>query len=93
MTEQERNASMDRALDRMHAAAHPDVFQINGVGYGVASKSKPGYFVLVEGASCSCPAAAARSCRHRKAVAEWVAERSRQYARPSVKPNVSAMCD
>lgn len=69
------------------------LIKIPGVGYAVASRSKLGYFVLVEGKDCSCPAGVAKTCRHRKLVADLCRVQDLKRRRPSAPPNVSAMCD
>lgn len=73
----------------------PEVVVIPNVGYGVRSASVPGALRVVRGNACSCPAgeSGARSCRHRRAVAEWCASRSREYARPVAAPHIAALVD
>lgn len=79
----------------MTGADLPEVVVIPNVGYGVRSASVPGAYRIVRGAGCSCPAGenGARSCRHRRAVAEFCASRSREYARPVAVAHISALVD
>lgn len=70
-----------------------EVRELKGGGYIVESVSVPGAWRLVMGKTCSCPAAKARTCRHRRAVAEYCAEINRRLARPVAPVNESALCD
>lgn len=67
----------------------PEVVKIPGVGYGVRSASTPGAYRLVSGKECSCPAGenGARSCRHRRAVDEFVRSHADEYKRPRAVEN------
>lgn len=64
-------------------------------GYLVGSLSHPGYWVLVDGASCSCPAGqrGALSCRHRRAVQEKVRAEDLAAKRPVAPPAVALLVD
>lgn len=70
-----------------------EVRQLLGGGYVVASLSVPGAWRLVMGNTCTCPAAKARTCRHRRAVTAFCAEQDRLHARPTAPPHVAALCD
>lgn len=70
-----------------------EVRQLLGGGYVVASKSVPGAWRLVFGNTCTCPAGKARTCRHRRLVAEFCREQDRQHARPTAPAHVAALCD
>lgn len=70
-----------------------EVRQVKSGGYIVASLSVPGAWRYVEGRSCSCPAGKARTCRHRRAVAEFCAGQNREHNRPVAPPHVAALCD
>lgn len=71
----------------------PEVAVVNGLGYIVRSASDPNSYRLVSGNTCTCPAGTAKSCRHRRAVAEFCAARDRQYKRPSAPPAISMLVD
>lgn len=68
------------------------VSKLVGGGYSVASKSHPGYFVIVWGNTCSCPATGP-TCRHRKLVAAYCAAEDARTRPAPAKANVSAMVD
>jgi hypothetical protein len=75
-----------------HAAGH--VLVVASGGYMVQSKTTPGTWYLVHGASCSCPAGQKGTrCWHRSQVQQFVAALDRAKRRPVAPPNVSAMCD
>lgn len=67
----------------------PEVAQVPGLGYIVRSASHPDAFRLVSGNECTCPAAehGARTCRHRRAVDEWVRSHAADYQRPRAAEN------
>lgn len=73
----------------------PEVVVIPNVGYGVRSASVAGALRVVSGDACTCPAGerGARTCRHRRAVAEFCASRNREYARPTAPPHIAALVD
>lgn len=62
-------------------------------GYRVASESHPGYFVWVTGRDCTCPAGHARSCRHRRLVAEFIRKDNERNKRPVAPPAIGLLCD
>ncbi len=68
------------------------VTHVKGLGYYVASKSHPGYFVLVWGNECSCPATGP-TCRHRKLVAAYCAAEDAKVRPAPVRPAISLMVD
>lgn len=67
----------------------PEVVAIPNLGYGVRSASTPGAYRIVSGNECSCPAGenGARTCRHRRAVDEFVRSHADEYARPRAVEN------
>jgi hypothetical protein len=71
----------------------PAVIHVPGWGYMVRSKSVEGAFRLVRGNTCSCPAAGARTCRHRRLVAAYCAAEDRAHARPVAPVNPSMFVD
>lgn len=73
----------------------PEVAHVPGLGYIVRSASHPGTYRLVCGKTCTCPAAenGARTCRHRRAVAEFCASENAKYARPVAPPHIAALVD
>ena len=68
----------------------PEVAFVSGFGYIVRSASHPDMYRLVYNDTCTCPAAAhgARTCRHRRAVDEFVRSHAADYKRPRAQENV-----
>lgn len=67
----------------------PEVAHVNGFGYIVRSASNPNTYRLVYDDTCTCPAAehGAKTCRHRRVVAEYCASRSKANPRPRAIEN------
>lgn len=69
-----------------------DVIQVPNYGYMVESKSRPGSWWLVGPKGCPCEARIAR-CRHARRVADLVASKNAEYARPTAPYNPAVFCD